>query len=226
MCSLVFTYSDITYYFGDNVQVVEETEEIMAKSDTLFMGLFVLATLLLYRTKDVAIFWGSNWSKGKVIGLGLLAFIGLKFFVTVWSMVTGYIFPGGFDSIFSATFLMTDDNLNYSSQVIIALQHYYGPFIAFGIVALIVPFYEEMIFRGIILSACEKHLNFLWANAIQALLFTAVHYDWSFFIFYFSFGLLAGILRNRSMGLASSIIFHGINNAIAFIALMKLSNSM
>lgn len=226
MCSLVFSYSDVTYYFGDNVQVLEETEEIMAKSDTLYIALFCLATLLLYRTKDVAIFWGSNWSKGKVIGQGLLAFVGLKFFVTTWTMVTGYIFPGGLDSVFSSTFLVADDNLNYSSQVILALQSYYGPFIAFGIVALIVPFYEEMIFGGIILSACEKHLNFFWANAIQALLFTAVHYDWSAFIFYFSFGLLAGILRNRSMGLASSIIFHGINNAIAFIALMKLSNTL
>ena len=87
---------------------------------------------------------------------------------------------------------------------------------------LFVPFYEEVLFRGIILSSTEKHIKFIWANILQALIFALIHQELPHIIFYFSFGLIAGYLRQRTFGLAASIFFHVTNNLIAFIQIMVL----
>jgi hypothetical protein len=84
-----------------------------------------------------------------------------------------------------------------------------------------VPVYEEVIFRGIVLNASRKHILFVGANVLQALLFALIHNNLSWFLFYFSFGITAGYLRRKSGGLGTGIVFHMTNNAIALLALLR-----
>ena len=106
---------------------------------------------------------------------------------------------------------------------IASINSYYHPIVGFLFVVILIPFYEEYLFRGIALSAMEKRVKFMAANALQSLFFAIMHENLSLFLFYFSFGLIAGYLVKESKSLVPGIIFHMTNNLFAFIALMRVS---
>ncbi|NJM25136.1 MAG: CPBP family intramembrane metalloprotease [Bacteroidia bacterium] len=90
------------------------------------------------------------------------------------------------------------------------------------LVAVVVPFYEEVIFRGIVLSALERQLPFMFANILQSGTFAILHEDWKMLPFFFTFGMVAGYFRKRTNNLSIGIVMHMVNNAIAFIATTAL----
>ncbi len=95
----------------------------------------------------------------------------------------------------------------------------YGFSVAFFFVVLLVPIYEEVIFRGIILSSVEKHVGFWKANLIQAVLFALVHQNMEVFLFYILFAVILGLLAKKTKGLLTGILFHAGNNFMFLIAL-------
>jgi len=108
------------------------------------------------------------------------------------------------------------------ASLVTAAAHIGGTGLAMLMVAILVPFYEELVFRGFVLGGLARHLSFGWANTWQALLFALLHFDFPHFAFYFVLGLLAGWLVRRTRGLAASIGLHAANNAIACAAILLL----
>lgn len=102
----------------------------------------------------------------------------------------------------------------------VAAAHIGGAGLAMLIVAVLVPVYEELMFRCFVLGGLSRHLSFGWANMWQALLFAFLHYDAPHFLFYLVLGLLAGWLVRRTKGLAWSMALHALNNAIACAAIL------
>lgn len=92
----------------------------------------------------------------------------------------------------------------------------YGPVVTMLLVAVLVPIFEELAFRGLILGGLSRHISFGWANTLQALLFAASHDDLPRFPFYLVLGLLAGWLVKKTGSLAPAIALHVLNNAMAF----------
>ena len=92
----------------------------------------------------------------------------------------------------------------------------YGPLVALLVVALLVPIFEELVFRGLILGGLTRHISFGWANTLQAVLFAAIHDDMPRFPFYLALGLLAGWLVKKTRALGPAIALHVANNALAF----------
>ncbi len=92
----------------------------------------------------------------------------------------------------------------------------YGPLAALLVVALLVPIFEELVFRGLILGGLTRHISFGWANTLQAVLFASVHDDLPRFPFYLALGLLAGWLVKKTRALGPAIALHVANNALAF----------
>lgn len=92
----------------------------------------------------------------------------------------------------------------------------YGPFVALLVVALLVPIFEELVFRGLILGGLTRHISFGWANTLQAVLFALIHDDLPRFPFYLALGLLAGWLVKKTRALSPAIALHAANNALAF----------
>ena len=90
-----------------------------------------------------------------------------------------------------------------------------GSGIGFLLICLLVPFYEEIVFRGVILDACQRYLNFTAANVIQAVLFAAIHMSLYLFPVFLLFGLIAGFMRKNTGGLLAGIVFHVMNNTLA-----------
>lgn len=126
------------------------------------------------------------------------------------------------------TFIPIEDGIGFIQSLnmkpeMTAMLHEYGFGISVLVVAVLVPFYEEIIFRGIILSSTEKKLGFKWANVIQAVLFGIVHFNLGLFLFYFSFGLITGYAVKRSNGLLTGIVFHAVNNFFALLAIYMIT---
>ena len=91
----------------------------------------------------------------------------------------------------------------------------YGLVATLLLMAVLVPFYEELVFRGLLLGGMTAHISFGWANLIQAVLFAVVHGDSPRFVFYLALGLLTGWLTRKSRSLGPGIALHGANNALA-----------
>lgn len=92
---------------------------------------------------------------------------------------------------------------------------------AFVVIALLVPLWEEFVFRGMLLGGMARHVSFGWANLLQALLFAAIHDDAPRFLYYFALGLLGGWLVRSTRSLAPAILLHMLVNALAFTALLR-----
>ena len=209
---IFFNYQEeLNYYFNIvdySDTVVEETDLISANAQLLFSALLLVFTLLLINKKRLQFIFRTNNTLRQTIGLSILFLIFNNFLLRILG-----------------TFVDISDGAEYISALLNAkeeiqsLLNEYGFYITVLVVAVIVPFYEEIIFRGIILTSSEKHLGFKVANVIQASLFALVHFNLSLFIFYFTFGIVTGYFVRRSGGLATGIVFHMVNNFVVTVAL-------
>lgn len=87
------------------------------------------------------------------------------------------------------------------------------------------PFAEELCFRGVSLTALERHgLPFWAANLIQAVLFATFHFNIVQSAYAFACGLVLGGLRQRD-GIASSAIAHCACNLSGVILGMILAGA-
>lgn len=107
-----------------------------------------------------------------------------------------------------------------SNEELKAVISSYGKLTGFLLVCILVPVYEEIIFRGVIFDACRRYTNFHSANIIQSLFFAAIHGYVFLFPVFFLFGILTGILRKNSGGLLPGIVFHICHNILAVLVLM------
>jgi membrane protease YdiL (CAAX protease family) len=105
-------------------------------------------------------------------------------------------------------------------NMVLAARGVGGAPLALLIVAVLVPVYEELVFRGFVLGGLSRHLSFGWANTWQALLFATLHVDAAHFVFYFGLGLAGGWLVKRTRGLAASTALHVANNTFATVILL------
>lgn len=87
------------------------------------------------------------------------------------------------------------------------------------LVGVLVPFIEEIIFRGLIFGWLRKHLRFTMAAPIVALLFAVAHQVWMLVPVLFFMGLVLAKVTERSGSLWPAIILHGTFNSAMTIAL-------
>ena len=88
---------------------------------------------------------------------------------------------------------------------------------------LIGPLVEELIFRGILLSALLRHMRTIWAILLSSTVFALVHLPGLNFLWYALpnlalLGVASAWLRLRAGSIWPSVIMHGTNNLLAVIA--------
>lgn len=83
------------------------------------------------------------------------------------------------------------------------------------IVAVMVPIYEEVLFRGVFQESAGKYLPFWIVNPFQAAVFAGLHENLRQFPTLFAMGLCFGWLARRTGSLAVPMIAHAANNFIA-----------
>lgn len=203
--NLVFQYYELLFE-NENDQVI--SENLADKAVFLWIG-FALVTALFLKRSDGKIFWGTIWSKKKSVLIG----VGMAFLL--W-------FGEGMLKKISHLLGFNDTSLVVLSAVndIKSINQFYHPLIGLFFVVILVPVYEEILFRGIFLSACGKHVRFFWANCIQSLAFALIHQQWKLIPFYFAFGIVTGIYCRKSRSLAPGITIHMTNNLLAFMGIL------
>ncbi len=193
------------------------TNEINAFPQMVFMILLaiIIGTMTTKRK------WNFINSKSKTVFSIVLMSIGYLF---VFKMMSGiYIHFGkmifgisttdlaSFNPIFSAI----EDQVK--SLIIV-----YGIWVALIMVGLIVPIYEEIMFRGILLNGFSNYIGFKYSNIMQAALFGLLHQDLFLFPIYMLFGWWCGQMTRKNGSLLPNIVFHILNNLIATMAIYRM----
>ncbi len=94
-----------------------------------------------------------------------------------------------------------------------SIQRAYGLTAGLIYSALLTPIVEEILFRGVLLSAFEAHLSRRLANITQAALFGLCHFHVAGTPLSFLFGLAMGCMTRSSGSLRPALAAHALNNA-------------
>lgn len=209
----VFEYQGtLNYYFDLGNNYEEDMDEGLLAKEMIFFVLFMASsTLIVLGGKKVKDVFRSNLSIRQMIGLGILFVIFNRIFIKGLSLFVDLENTVGSNMILSA------------KEEILAIISQNGFVVAAMLTAVIVPIYEEIVFRGVILSSVEKYVGFKGANTIQAILFGLVHDDLALFPFFFVFALITGYWVKKTGGLLTGIFFHGIHNFTIVLALYYIS---
>jgi uncharacterized protein len=184
----------------------EETTAVMAQLAMLVMGALCLLPVI----------WRLSWREW----LGDQGIKASLITVLLWTSLKALFLWTASHAAHSAGLLHSTPHDRSVAGLAMAAAHIGGAGLAMLIVAVLVPIYEELVFRGFVLGGLARHISFGWANFWQALLFALLHFDFPHFAFYFLLGLLAGWLVRRTRGLAAPMALHAANNAVACIALL------
>ena len=92
--------------------------------------------------------------------------------------------------------------------------------------AVMVPIYEEVLFRGVFQESAGKYLPFWIVNPLQAAVFAGLHDNVRQFPTLFAMGLSLGWLARKTGSLALPMLAHGVNNLIAVTALWAVVGKM
>jgi membrane protease YdiL (CAAX protease family) len=172
----------------------------------------------LYKV-DLKVLSTKYWKVGRSIAITIGWFVVFKIISGIYLQIGVKLFDVKIDDLTSIP------NILLSSRTDIdALLANYGNGVGFLIIGFVGPCFEEIFFRGVILDSCKRYLNFNFANILQSALFATIHYNLFLFPVFFSFGILTGILRKRSGGMFSGIVFHIINNILAVAVMIAMAH--
>jgi membrane protease YdiL (CAAX protease family) len=165
----------------------------------------VAVVLLTVRRRLGELLGPGVWSWKRTLASGVGAVVALR--VGLW-MVLQVVGGGDGDPV--------------TERILRSVNDRFGLDVTLVLVALFVPVTEEIVFRGVLLSAFSRHLSPRWANLAQATLFGLAHAHLLVTPFAFAMGLVAGRMTRRSGTLRPALLMHVLNNAIACVVLAAL----
>ena len=89
--------------------------------------------------------------------------------------------------------------------------------LALALAALLVPFAEEVFFRGFLLPGLARRFGFVSGALICALLFGAAHLNPNTFVPLSFFGLVLAALYGATGSILPGIVIHSVNNSLALL---------
>jgi uncharacterized protein len=110
-----------------------------------------------------------------------------------------------------------------TAQSLLGLRADYGLFVALTSACVLVPFVEELVFRGVFLQSASRHLRYGAVVLVQAAAFAAMHEDKGAMPLLFGIALVAAWLALRSGGLVAPMALHAANNLLAVVTLDQFS---
>lgn len=213
--TLIFDYNGIISIVNDKIGA-EEIDVIGKQAANMMIffciGCFVF-TLGLLKRRDFIQFAQSWKHSSKHIFMGLGLALALRFGLGLYLKII---------HAFDIDILMEESGILSIADSIHAVNQFYSPVLGFLLVVIIVPFYEEILFRGVFLSACSRNMKFVFANMLQSLMFALAHQDFIYMPFYFAFGMVAGHYQRKTQALTVGISLHVFNNLLSFVTILVL----
>lgn len=101
-----------------------------------------------------------------------------------------------------------------------------GNNLGYVVLCLLVPVVEEMIFRGAVLRTLLDSMKSRWAAiALSAALFALAHLNPAQMPHAFLMGLLLGWMYSRTGSILPGVVFHFVNNTLAYVGMLFYSAS-
>ena len=174
----------------------------------LIQEIIILAPLLIYTTKK----YGFKWKKFGFEKVGI--------FKTIFSVFGGYIAYLGI-TILITTFIVFTNIKIPGYQIQENIFEIFGDknleLIITGIIVIVIaPIVEEIFFRGFLLRFFVDKTGVFYGSVVSALIFAVFHLQWQSIIPIFILGLIINHMVIKHKSIVPAIIFHVINNGIAF----------
>ncbi len=215
LVTFVYNYQEtINDYFdvASSYNYLSETE-LTNPNEIIFFGVAMLvASLLFLNKKRIRFVFHSDWSFAKIIGASFLFYIVNIIFLRLYGSLVDLNEVASFIEIAS---IKEDITLMLNEK---------GIWLTIFFVGIVAPFYEEIIFRGIILKSASKYMGYKRANVLQSVLFATVHFSLALFPFYVLFGVITGYVSKKTNGLVAPIVFHSMNNTFVVLILYILAS--
>ncbi len=211
---------------GDINEVITQGRHWLAHSDSsaiaVMATLLASAALIFYQAHR---WWPALWSQSDLPGFGFTRSNQIVIYVVAIALGTMMPFVGGALTQWLA-------HGHQVSQDIKQLGANTSLLVRLPLALLVVsvgPLIEELLFRGVLLSAVARHVGNGWAVALTGLLFACVHLPDLGFLWYALpnlalLGLILGWLRVQSGSIWPSVIAHGMNNLLAVVSWFMVSH--
>jgi len=163
--------------------------------------------------------WPQLWRRAAVPGFGLAAPRDTSFYaIAVAAGIALPIIGGVLTQFLAQGHQVPQDIKQLGANASLAAK-----FVLMIVAITIAPLIEELLFRGVLLSAWLKRLNVGWAVACTSLLFALVHLPDLKFLWYglpnlAMLGAAFAWLRLKSNSLWPAVIAHGMNNLVTTVA--------
>lgn len=191
----------------------ESFREAIKNEDTLVTSILSGVTVL---TEVGLMIWLLKKYKLKISDLGIRKFLVLK--------AIGYILGGIvlFLLLVSIAFVLVvmiapSIDPNQSQDVGFEFGKIgWGLWVSFAFTVIVIPIIEELYFRGIIFPAITKRFGWIIGIAGSSMVFAVLHGQYNVMIYTFILGCVLCVMYIRLKSILPGIIFHIINNAVAF----------
>ncbi|HEU5292181.1 MAG TPA: type II CAAX endopeptidase family protein [Cyclobacteriaceae bacterium] len=210
---ILFDYPVIISWFND--KFTSEGYELISNhyaNLTLFFSCVVmLFTFIFLNWEDITRFFLKLRSNTGLIWKGIgIAFL-LRFGFGIYYVVL---------KLFGIDLKVNASGFASVTDSVVSINQFYHPLLGLLIVAIIVPIYEEILFRGVFLSACQRNMTFYAANILQAIAFASLHDDYRLLPFYIAFAMAGGYFTRKTGSLITSVSMHMTNNLLVFIGIV------
>lgn len=216
---------------GDNVSQMEISRLVAEKLEEFTtvggMGMFLTSVLPIFLASTILVLISRKWFKislrrdlftkpqqsKKIFLLAPLAIMGAGAIGAFITQIYLNLFEKAGIEIFIPDFSFAKDDMLGSILMVVY-------------VCILAPLTEEIIFRGFILKANQKHGD-LYAIILSSILFSLFHMNLQQFIFPFVMGLLLGFITVKTRSIIPAIVCHMFNNSFSmatqyFVAEKKL----
>lgn len=136
--------------------------------------------------------------------------------------IKGYLFTTlllvGFVLVYDNTFEPLLSNVKEFKWVVDHFDKLLNyPLAAFISIVLVAPFFEEILFRGVILKELAKRYSISKAIIVSSLLFALIHMNPHQGVLAFFSGIVLGVIYYKTKSLVLSIFAHSLNNLFSVI---------
>ena len=226
-------------------------KHVLLSLAVFFAPAFVLAVIFLQAGVEITFgpsdFMGPSITELELTGLagiltlGLMILIEKRASISAASLGTNYFVPGHWFALSSLSILgiisfgfvtpLLGLDISFEAKQLLEELTYVRPDILLWIfgfisIAVIVPFYEELFFRGFLYGWLRQKFRFLTSALITSMLFASIHFH--YFVFDMTTTVLLGTylvligfatdyFREVFQSLSPAILIHAINNAFYFL---------
>ncbi len=136
-----------------------------------------------------------------------------------WLTVVPFVF---LISLIMNSLIENQNGSNPLLEIVLNNNNYLSFSLLFLTTTFLAPFFEEIIFRGILLPTLSRDFGIIWGIIISAFIFALAHLSLGEMPPLFVLGIGLGITRISSGSLLSSVIMHSLWNGLTFLNLFLL----